>query len=77
DRAFRVCVPGIKVVNTIGCGDSMVAGVALVLAKGLDLKEALRLGAACGVNNAQYQGIGVVNRDEVYKLTEEIRIEEI
>jgi len=77
DRAFRVHVPSIKVVNTIGSGDSMVAGVAVALSKGFDLKEVLRLGAACGVNNAQYQAIGVVNRDEVYKLIEEIRIEEI
>jgi len=77
DRAFRVHIPSIKAVNTIGCGDSMVAGFAVALSKGLELKEALRLSSACGVNNAQYQGIGVVKKDEVYKLINEIRIEEI
>lgn len=77
DRSFRAYVPNIEVVNTIGCGDSMVAGFAAALSKGFELEEALRLGSACGVNNAQYAGIGVVKKDEVHKLISEVRIEKI
>ncbi len=77
DRAFRVYVPCVEVANTIGCGDSMVAGFAVALSKGLEVEEALRLASACGVNNAQYVEIGIVNRDEVYKLIREVRIKEI
>lgn len=77
DRTLRVYVPKIEVANTIGCGDSMVAGFAVALSRGLGLEEALRLSSACGVNNAQYPQIGVVNKDEVYKLINEIRIEDI
>lgn len=77
DRVFRVYVPYIEVANTIGCGDSMVAGFAVALSRGLELEEALRLSSACGVNNAQYKEIGIVKRDEVYKLINDIRIEEI
>jgi 1-phosphofructokinase family hexose kinase len=76
-RAFRAYVPSIEAVNTIGCGDSMVAGFAVALSKGFELEEALRLASACGVNNAQYAGIGVVKKDEVHKLLNEVRIEEI
>ncbi len=77
EKCYRAQVPHIEVSNTIGCGDSMVAGFAAALSKGLGVKEALKLGAACGVNNAQYAEIGRVKKDEVYKLIEEIRIEEI
>ena len=77
DRVFRVYVPYIEVANTIGCGDSMVAGFAIALSRGLELEEALRLSSACGVNNAQYKEIGIVKRDEVYKLINDIRIEKI
>ncbi|OPZ91180.1 MAG: Tagatose-6-phosphate kinase [Firmicutes bacterium ADurb.Bin419] len=77
ERCYRAYVPHIEVSNTIGCGDSMVAGFAAALEKGLAIEESLKLGAACGVNNAQYAEIGRVKKDEVYKLIEEIRIEEI
>lgn len=77
ESAFRVFVPCIQVANTIGCGDSMVAGFAVALSKGFEAKEALRLASACGVNNAQYSEIGIVKSDEVYKLIKEVRIEKI
>jgi 1-phosphofructokinase/tagatose 6-phosphate kinase len=77
DRTFRVYVPWVEVANTIGSGDSMVAGFAVALSRGLEVEEALSLGSACGVNNAQYAEIGIVNRDEVNKLIREVQIEEI
>ena len=77
ESVFRVYVPHIEVANTIGCGDSMVAGFAAGLSKGLELEESLRLGSACGVNNAQFAEIGVVKMDEVNILIKEVRIEKI
>lgn len=77
EKAYRAYVPSIEVSNIIGCGDSMVAGFATAIEKGLGLEEAFKLGVACGVNNAQYKEIGVVKKEEVYKLVEEVRIEEI
>ncbi|WP_010245476.1 1-phosphofructokinase [Acetivibrio cellulolyticus] len=77
DGSFRAYVPHVEVANTIGCGDSMVAGIATALSQGLGMEEALRLGSACGANNAQYAEIGVVKREEVYKLIKEVRIESI
>jgi len=77
DKRFRVCIPCKQVVNTIGCGDSMVAGFAVALSKGLEVEDAVRLGCACGVNNAQYAEIGTVKSDEVNKLIKEVRIEDV
>ncbi len=46
--------PAIKVVNAIGCGDCLTAGVTAFLAEGHSLPEAVRFGiAAAGDNAAQ------------------------
>ena len=39
DGIFRARVPKIDAVNTVGCGDSMIAGFALGLSEGLRLKR--------------------------------------
>lgn len=43
---FRAIVPKIDAVNTVGCGDSMIAGFALGLSEGLSLEETLRKASA-------------------------------
>ncbi len=41
-----------EVVNVIGCGDCMAAGIAWALAEGLDLVESVRRGIAAAAENA-------------------------
>ena len=41
---------GIPVTN-IGCGDSMIAGLAVAKLRGYDLQEAIKLGVSCGAAN--------------------------
>lgn len=49
DRApVRFRAPSVRVVSAIGAGDSMVAGVAVAIARGASLIEATRLGIATG-----------------------------
>ena len=43
-------MPG-KIVSKIGCGDAMVAGLAVATLGGLDLNETLKSGVACGTAN--------------------------
>ena len=35
-------VPKIEVVNTVGCGDSMIAGFAVGMSRGLSMEETIR-----------------------------------
>lgn len=49
-------VPG-KVINPVGCGDSMVAGFVAGYSKTHDYKYALKLGSACGNATAFCSGL--------------------
>lgn len=40
-----------NIVSKVGCGDALVAGLAVAMLQGLDTEAALRLGIACGTAN--------------------------
>ena len=60
-------VPG-KVLNPVGCGDSMVAGFVAGYSKTHDYKYALKLGSACG--NATAFCPGLADKDTIDKMLE-------
>jgi 1-phosphofructokinase/tagatose 6-phosphate kinase len=72
---LKATVPPVDAVNTIGSGDSTVAGCAAALARGYSPEEMLRLSMACAVANTRFMEIGVVTVELVEKYMEEIRIE--
>ncbi len=49
----RLAIPAVRVVNPIGSGDSVTAGLLHGLRQGLPLPDAARLGLACGSANAE------------------------
>ena len=63
------------VVNTVGSGDSMVAGFISGYLETKDYKEALKLGASCGSATAFSSGIG--EKKLIDTLKNEIEIKEI
>jgi 1-phosphofructokinase family hexose kinase len=67
--------PEVPVVSTIGCGDSMVAGVLHVLAQGGPLDEALRYGSAAGAATAMTDGSGIGNKTDILRLLSQVRVE--
>ena len=69
-------VPRVEPVNTIGSGDSMVAGCAAALSRGYAPADILKLGMACAVANTQYMEIGYVSSEMVDRYIGEIIIEE-
>jgi 1-phosphofructokinase len=68
-------VPELERVNPRGAGDSMTAGLAAGLARGYDLDDALKLGAAAGAVNVTRHGLASGRRDTIEKLTEHISID--
>lgn len=77
DKCCLARVPEIKAVNTIGSGDSMVAGFAVGISRQYSLEDAFLLASACAVNNAQHAEIGVVDKASVDELVKNVRLESI
>lgn len=74
---WHVVPPDIKPVSTIGSGDSMVAGIAHILAQGGGLDEALRWGTAAGAATAMTDGTEICNRAQVLELLDQVVIRQI
>jgi 1-phosphofructokinase len=64
--------PTLQVVDHRGAGDSMTAGLAAGLARGLDLYGALRLGAAAAGLNVTRRGLATGDRREIERLAAHI-----
>lgn len=77
DYALWAQGPNIDVVNTIGSGDSMVAGMAVGIKRRMNIEDCLRLGMACGITNAMYDKIGYVENNIVNKYYKDIKIKTI
>ncbi|GIP37996.1 tagatose-6-phosphate kinase [Paenibacillus sp. J31TS4] len=74
---YRVTVPRITPVNTVGCGDSFVAGMAAAVRRGLSMEDSLRLASACGTANALTRDAGTVDPAQVEELLPQIRIDRL
>lgn len=77
EGVLRVRVPKLEAVNTVGCGDSMTAGFAIGLAKGLSVRETVRLASAISAANALRQETGYFLREDMERLLPQIGIETI
>lgn len=66
--AWLARAPEVRVVNPIGAGDSMVAGLSHGLSQGLQFPELLALGVAAGSADVATFGPGVITQGEVDKL---------
>lgn len=76
-RLFRVTIPQVQVVNTVGCGDSMLAGLVVAHKRGMCVEDQLRMGAACGTANALQPEAGSVRLADVESLMEQVHIKEL
>jgi 1-phosphofructokinase len=74
DEVYEVGMPRLAPAETRGAGDSMTAGVAATLARGGDLHEAVRTGAAAGALNVTRHGLGTGHVDAVRVLTERVEL---
>lgn len=77
EGVFQGATPDIPVVNTVGCGDSMVAGFAVGISRGYPVEEMIRFASAISTANALTMQTGsfrqedleqLLNKVEVYKL---------
>jgi 6-phosphofructokinase 2 len=64
----RLAAPTVRVRSTVGAGDSMVAGIALSLAQGRPLHEAVRFGVAAGAAAVMNPGTELCRREDAERL---------
>lgn len=74
---FRAQVPKIDAVNTVGCGDSMIAGFALGISEGLSVKDTLCKASAISAAAALREETGFFVKEDMEKLLPQIQITEL
>lgn len=77
EGAWLVTGPSVRPVVPAGAGDSMTAGIAVGLARGLSIADALCLGAAAGALNVARRGLGSGRREQIERLAEQISVEPV
>lgn len=74
DRHAEIRTPRFTMLDHHGAGDSMTAGVAAALARGADIDQALRLGAAAGALNTTRHGLATGERDLIERLAARVDV---
>ncbi|WP_282940957.1 1-phosphofructokinase family hexose kinase [Paenibacillus sp. RC67] len=74
---FRAKAPLIEVVNTVGCGDAYVAGMAIATARELPAEKRIAYATAVGSANALTEKAGYVNNPDVERLIANVAVERI
>jgi len=77
DQVFRFTPPAIKVVNPIGCGDCLAAGIAYGIEKGWAVPEAIRWGMGAAANNLSQLLPARLSATNVQSFFEQVNMEQV
>lgn len=77
EGVFQAFVPKIEAVNTVGCGDSMIAGFAVGFSKGMSVPETLKLASAISAASAMRMETGFFRIKDMEELLPQIKVEKI
>jgi 1-phosphofructokinase family hexose kinase len=74
EQVWEACLTMEQIVNVVGCGDSLLAGIAKSLLANEPLVECVRWGVACGTANTQVRGAGFIDLDLVQRLLPRVQL---
>ncbi len=74
---YQAIVPKIDAVNTVGCGDSMIAGFAIGFEKGMTMEETLRLASAISAAAALRKETGFFVKEDMERLLPQVTIKQL
>lgn len=77
EGVFLGITPDVPVVNTVGCGDSMIGAFAVGTARGLPMAEGLALATAVSTANALCMETGHFRPEDLARLEREVRVEQL
>jgi 1-phosphofructokinase family hexose kinase len=76
-QVWQATAPRLKIVSTVGSGDSMLAGLAVARLRGQSLAEALAFGVACGSANVMSSLPGRFEREQVEVLVGQVKVRQL
>lgn len=68
DVVEQIAAPAVKKNSTVGAGDSMVAGMVFALCQGRPVREAVRMGIACGTAATMNHGTELFQKADAERL---------
>ena len=68
DVVEHISAPAVKKLSTVGAGDSMVAGMVFALCQGRPVREAVRMGVACGTAATMNSGTELFHKADAEHL---------
>ncbi len=74
---YRGSTPDIPVVNTVGCGDSMVAGFAVAFSRNQSMEQSIGQAVAVSTANALTQETGSFRMEDYQRLLTQVQVEKI
>ncbi|WP_010166167.1 1-phosphofructokinase family hexose kinase [Candidatus Epulonipiscium viviparus] len=77
NQLYNIVIPAVKTVNSVGCGDSMIAGFAAGLNRGLPIAQIIKLASASGTSNALSEATGFVDPAQVEELSKQVVVEKL
>lgn len=77
NEAWHAEPPAVEVVNTIGAGDSAVAGFIHSLARGLPLRESVRWAVAAGTATTLHAGTALAQREDIEALLNHVEVKQL
>lgn len=77
DKELRVITPELNAINTVGAGDSLVAGLAQGFSQGLEIEDILINASSIGSASVLSENTAQVNTDDIQKIKQQIKLERI
>lgn len=74
EHIYDVKIPKIEILNTVGSGDSSIAGFAYGVINDYSWEECLKLANSCGMSNALYMETGYINKKDIKIFSNEIKV---
>lgn len=74
-KFYKFNSPEVDVINTVGSGDSSVAGIAVGISRNMSVIDSIKLGMAAGTANTQFEETGFVTKELVEKYYKEITVD--
>jgi 1-phosphofructokinase family hexose kinase len=75
-KILHAHAPAVKVISTVGSGDSFLAGWAVETLRGGAMEDCLRLAIACGTANCVAESPGILEKSTVLKYLQSVKIEQ-